>query len=492
MSFDIAIVGGGIVGCTIARQLSKYDLKVALLEKGHDVSLGATKANSGMIHGGYNAHRGSRKQFFNIRGNHLYQRLDDELNFGIDWAGSYVIAFNEEQERTLLNLQDNGQQGGLHTQIYAREETLERNPSLNPDLKRSLYCKHSAIVAPYEVCVAFAENAIKNGVEFFFNHEVNGIEREGENFRLLTSQKEIEAKIVINAAGLYSDTIAEMVGANHFKIIPRRGSYLLFRKGTSRVVSGFIFSCPSSKGKGVTISPTYHGNLFIGPDTISSGNKEDRGTELDSLAAIVKEASSLLPDLPMDKIIRTYSGVRASSTEKDFIVEESAVSGFINVAGIESPGLSAAPAIAEHVALLVKKTNRVKMVRRDDFDPYRPALTERKILENMKPHDEIKPLLNLPDDDENQVICRCEQVDRKTILNALRGDIPLRHLEGLKRRIRTGMGVCQGAYCESRLTKMVSQFYEIDKSEIYGYDWEQRDQNRVTPKEFQQYWRENE
>ncbi len=489
-NFDVAIVGAGICGCAIARELSKYDLNIALIEKGHDVSLGATKANSGMIHGGYNAHAGSIKQTLNIRGNQLYRSLDQELNFGIDWIGSYVIGFTQEDEQTLLSLQDNGQKGGLHTQIYSREETLERNPNLNPKLKRSLFCKHSGIIAPYEACIAFAENAVKNGVELFLNNEVKSIEKREGGFIINTPQTEIKAKVVINAAGLYSDVIAAMLDADNFRIIPRRGSYLLFNKGANKLVSGFIFSCPSSTGKGVTVSPTYHGNLFVGPDAMKAASKEDTGTELEALVKIIEDAQHLIPSLPLEKLIRNYSGIRASSTAKDFIVEESRIAGFINVAGIESPGLSSAPAIAEHVVTLIKDMPEMTLVERSDFDPYRSSLTERKTLENMRPYAEIQPLLKLPDSDDEQIVCRCEQVSRATIINTLKeSPMPLTHLEGVKRRIRTGMGACQGSYCESRVKKIVAEFYNMNEADVKGYDWEQHKIKRVSTKEVRDYFR---
>ncbi|MCR1897570.1 FAD-dependent oxidoreductase [Irregularibacter muris] len=459
--YDLCIIGGGIVGTNIARELSKYQLNILVLEKEEDIGCGATKANSGIVHGGYVAKPDTLKGKLCIQGNRMYRQLNQQLNFGYKQTGALVLAFNQEDMEELEKLYQSGIENGVkEIEIIDREQALQMEPNLNPDIAAALYCGEVGITSPYEFAIALMENAIDNGVTLKLNTEVKNIEKDNGIFTIDTGEKSYQARYIINSAGVFSDKIASMVGQNTFDILPRRGQYVIFDKGTGEKVNHVIFQVPSKKGKGILVASTYHGNLMIGPNAEDTQNKEDVGTEKDALEEIVMTAKRSVPQFNLNQIIRTFSGIRATPTTKDFIIEETKEKGFINVAGIESPGLTASPAIALHVKDILKDMG-VELVLKEDFNPYRKPIIKEK---NLKP-EEIKDLLFI-DSAPEKIICRCEGVSEAEIVDALHRNIDIYSPDAIKRRTRAGMGRCQGGFCESRVREIISREKNIPLDQV--------------------------
>lgn len=464
MMYDIAIIGGGVIGCSIARELSKYKIKIVVIEGEEDVSCGATKANSGIVHGGYDAKHGTKKGYFSHRGNMLFDDLNKELNFGFEKIGSLVLAFDQEELKTLSKIIENGKKNGVNDlNIINREKLLEIEPNVG-DAIGALYCKGAGIVSPYEYCIALAENAILNKVEFKFNSKVNNINKKEDLYLIETALGDVKSKIVINAAGVNSDTISNMINDEYFHIIPRKGEYLVYVKGYGNRVNHVIFQCPNEKGKGVLVTPTYHNNLMVGPDAQIMDDKYDTSTSTDNLFEIIGKVDKSIPNLDNKKIIRSFAGTRATSSLHDFIIEETKSKNFINVAGIESPGITSSPAIAQYVSNLVG--NIIDLPKNDEFNPHRDANIIKKSIEDMLPMKAVNEYINLDDNNPDRIVCRCEQVRQKDILDALDRGIDVTSTDGVKRRTRAGMGICQGKFCEPRVKKIIAKRYGISEDEI--------------------------
>lgn len=462
--YDIVIIGAGVVGTMISRELSRYDLKIALVEKEYDVSCGSSKANSGIIHGGYDAKHGTLKSKLSRRGNQMYEKLNSELNFGFDKTGSLVLGFNEDDLEKLNELKENGIKNKVDDlRIIMKDEIKELEPNINEEVYCALYCPSAGIVSPYEVTIALAENAVDNGVELFLNEEVIGITKE-KHFVVKTKNRECSTRYIINCAGLYSDKIANMAGIDDFYIIPRKGEYMVFEKFYGDLVNHVLFQVPSPLGKGVLVTRTYHNNLMIGPNAQEISSKDDTGTSLENLKSIFIKSQRSIKDIEARKIIRSFAGIRATSDKHDFIIEESSLENFINVAGIESPGLTSAPAIAEMVIkdILLPKE---KFIEKTNFNPFRKAIIKRKSKDNLLSPLELKPLI-----DNEEFICRCEQVEKSVILDALSRNIKVTSVDGVKRRTRAGMGICQGAFCGKRVKKVISEYYDIALEDIKDRD----------------------
>jgi len=452
--YDVAIIGAGIVGTAAARWLSRYDLDVALLDKGNDVSMGATKANSAIVHGGYAESGSTLRGRLCYLGRLQFKKLDQELNFGFRESGSLVVTA-EDDPAPLERLLEQGQLNGLDDlEIISQERLREMEPALNPDLKWALYCRGAGVCSPYEMAIALAENAIANGINLFLEHEVIGIRKEQSGFIIETTKGEIWSRFVINAAGVYADHIARMVGIDDFEILPRSGQYLLFVRGSGKPINSVIFQLPTDKGKGVLLTSTYYGNLLIGPDASDDSSKDDTSTDVQRIAAIYRQCRELYDKLDPRQFIRSFTGIRARSSTNDFIIEESRVPGFINVAGIQSPGLTAAPAIADMVVDILKNAG-LELVEKTDFNPYRPPIIQKK---ELRPRSEIEPLLHIPSSPE-KIICRCEQVTEGEIVDALHRGIKLKTIDAVKRRTRASMGWCQGSFCRTRIAEVMEREY---------------------------------
>jgi glycerol-3-phosphate dehydrogenase len=479
--YDVIIIGAGIIGTSIARELSKSKAKVLLLEKGIDVSMGATKANSAIVHGGFAEKNEALKGRLCYKGRVQFKRLNEELNFGFKETGSLVITMDDDKE-PLEKLMANGIKNGLDDlEIIGPDRIRELEPELTHDVKWALYCKGAGICSPYEMAIAMAENAIKNGVTLELEQQVTNVEKVGDAFKVTTDKGVFEGKYIVNAAGVYADDISKMVGVNNFEILPRSGEYILFTRGTGDPINTVIFQLPTKYGKGVLVASTYYGNLLIGPDASDEGTKDDTSTHIERVADIYKQTKALYGKINSKQFIRSFTGIRARSTTDDFIIEETSVKGFINVAGIQSPGLTSSPAIAEMVIGILKDAG-LKWEDNENFDPYRKPIVTKKPL---KPLKDIKDLIELPTGSKGRIVCRCEQVTEEEIVDALHRGIKVKTVDGVKRRTRAGMGWCQGEFCKPRVIEIMEREYgeKIDP----GFDVEHSGVNRVQKSDLLDY-----
>ncbi|MGO1479453.1 NAD(P)/FAD-dependent oxidoreductase [Senegalia sp. (in: firmicutes)] len=457
--YDISIIGAGVIGGSIARELSKYDLNISLIEKEGDVSLGASKGNSGIVHGGYVSEHGTLKGELCIKGNRMFEELDKELNFGYRKTGGLVVAFDEEDEKSLERIYENAIKVGHDEDdisIISFDEIKKIEPNISEKVKSGFYCKSVGVTSPYEMTIALVENAIENGVNLKLNTEITNIIKKEDYFILKTKDKEIHTKYIINAAGIYSDNIANMVGDNSFKILPRKGQYILLGKDQGNLVNTVIFQTPTNKGKGVLVTTTFHGNFMIGPDAEDIRDRWNVDTTLESLNEIVVSARKSIPDFNIKRALTTFSGIRARSNTGDFIIEESNIKRFINVAGIDSPGLTSSPAIGLMVVDILKEIG-LKLKKDKDFNPYRKSIIKNK--EGFEGEIDHK-------DPKKNIICRCEKVTEYEIIDAMNRNIPIKSIDAIKRRTRAGMGNCQGRFCRPRVKKLISEEKDIPIDQV--------------------------
>lgn len=462
---DVIIIGAGVVGSAVARELSKYKLDISVLEMGEDISTGATKANSGIIHGGYDATHGKSKGFFSRKGNQMFDLLEKELNFGFSRCGSLVLAFSEGERLHLEKIIENGVLNGVHDlEVIGQEELRKLEPNVSKEALYALHCPSAGIASPYEFCIALMENAVSNGVELHLNTEVTGISRSDDVFTLKTTKGEFKGKYIINCSGVNSDKISNLVGIDDFHIIPRKGEYLVFQRGYGEIINKVLFQCPTKDGKGILVTPTYHNNLMVGPNAQEVNRKDDVSTSKEVLSSVVSIAKKTIPDLDTKKIIRSFAGIRATSSTGDFIIGKTNVDNFINCAGVDSPGLTSSPAIAEHVVNLIK--SELPLEKNPDFNPTRDRIAIKLTPQNTLNMKDVLPLTNLPLGDKDRIVCRCEQVTEKTIREALDRGIPIDSTDGIKRRTRAGMGICQGAFCTSRVKELIADHCNIPLEEV--------------------------
>jgi len=475
--YDFIVVGAGVIGSMIARELSRYEVKVLLLDKEGDVSNGASKANSGIVHGGYDAKHGTMKSKFSRAGNRMYKGLNEELNFGYTECGSMVLAFSEEDFATLEALKVNGELNGVDDlEIIDQAEVRRMEPHIHRSVLGALYCPTVGITSPYELTIALAENAVTNGVELRLNQKVMSIIKE-ELFTVRTQDQTYRGKYVINAAGAYSDKIAAMLGLNDFTIIPRRGEYILLNKDQGHLANTVLFQCPTDKGKGILVTKTYHGNLMLGPNAQEVDHPGDVGTNKEVLDYIVATAKNSIPSFDIRHTLTAFSGIRATSSHHDFIIEESSVKGFINVAGIESPGLTSSPAIGKYVISLIQAMG-VVLKEDPSFNPLRPGI--------IKPKDEgFEGVIDGPTPDNN-VICRCEKVTEGEIIDALNRGIDVNSIDSIKRRTRAGMGPCQGSFCGKRVAAVIAKTKGISLEDVPKRG---QGSSLLPPREDRMFWR---
>lgn len=458
--YDVCIIGAGVVGCSIARELSKYKLSICLLDKSDDVSNGASKANSGIVHGGYAAKYGTLKAELNFKGNRLYEKLNEELNFGYRKTGGMVLGFNEDDLQTLKSLYKNGIKNGVKVsemEILSAEKIIDIEPNINKDVKYALYSSDIGVTSPYELTIALAENSIKNGVKLFLNNEVSSISKDTKGFAVATQNQKYESKYIINAAGVFSDKIANLIGIYSIDILPMRGQYLLFQKQQGYLANTVLFQIPTKLGKGILVTQTYHGNLMLGPNAEEVDTRDNLATTEDTLNYIIDTARKSVPGFDISKILTSYSGIRATTKLGDFIIEESEIKGFINVAGIDSPGLTSSPAIAILVKDILEKSGLI-LNNNEDFDPYRAPIIIKKDLNFKGEVDSKNPADN--------IICRCEKVTEAEIIDALFRGIVVKSIDGIKRRTRAGMGLCQGSFCGNRVKKIIAKELNIKEEEV--------------------------
>lgn len=460
-SADVVVIGGGIVGTAVLRELSKYDLKCILVEKEPDLAMGTTKANSAILHAGFDAPTGSLKAITNVRGNKLYHELEQELDLDIKWTGSLVAATTDEEMATLQELLERGKANGVEgLKILSREEVLQKEKNLT-SVKGALWAPSAGVCWPFGAALAFARCAVQNGAEVMRDCRVLGfIKEDGRITGVETSQGVIKTKYVVNAAGVYADEIAKLAGDESFTITPRKGEYILFDKtACSSLVFGVVFPTPTKKSKGILVCTTTHGNTFIGPNAQDMEDKEDHAVTAEGMNEIIASARKLIPNLPMGAAITEFSGLRAVSSTGDFIIGASAVAGLYNAAGMQSPGLTAAPAVAEMLAEAIVKDSGAQA--KTDFKAELP----KKPVFNRLNWDKQAELIK-----ENslygRVICRCETITEAEIVEAIHESCGARTVDGVKRRTRAGMGRCQGGFCGPRVTQILARELNIPVPEV--------------------------
>lgn len=483
--YDVVIIGAGIEGTAIARRLSRYQLNIALVDKENDVSMGSTKANSAIVHGGYAESNAKVKGRVCFQGRKQFAQLDEELNFGFRETGSIVITTNEEDLPGLQALKENGELNGLpDLEILDHDQIMALEPNVNPEVKYALYCKGAGVCSPYEMAIALAENAIHNGVELFLNTEVTAIEKRENGLLVKAGDQSFETRFVINAAGLFSDRIDQMVNEPSFTIYPRSGEYLLFAKGTGEALNTVVFQMPTKMGKGILVTSTYHGNLLLGPDAVNEAPEEaNRGTLVERLYDIYQSGLHTTKEINPNRCIRTFTGLRAVSSTDDFVIGTTATKGFINVAGIQSPGLTSAPAIADMVTDILAKEG-LNLVEDPTYDPYRKPIIEKR---DPIPQAELARRADM-DHCPERIVCRCEQVTEGEIIDSLNRGIKVLTVDGVKRRTRASMGYCQGSYCRIRIKEVIEREYGITIDPLS--DIQSACDSRVVRQEFIRYCQE--
>ena len=461
MNYDVAVIGAGVIGSLIARELSRYELKIALVEKYNDMAMGTSKANSAIVHAGYDAKPGSLKAKLNVEGCALMPELCQTLGVPFKPLGSLVVAFSDEEVETLGELLERGKTNGVpDLEIYDRNKLKEAEPYISDDAKAALWAPTAGIICPYELTIAAAENAVVNGTEFIRNFEVKKIDFDGEIFTVSNGKNEIRTKYIINAAGVYCDEIAALIGDDSVHTIPRKGEYMLCDKSVGTLANHTIFQCPSKMGKGVLVTPTVDGNLLIGPSAIDIDDKDDVATIAETLSGVLETAKKSVPCLTARDVITSFAGLRAHCTRNDFIIEPSEKNAqFINVAGIESPGLSSAPAIALYVKEIL--LNAMPCNEKADFNPVREEPVRFRHMSN----EERKALIE-KNPAYGRIICRCETITEGEILDAINAPAGARDVDGVKRRTRAGMGRCQGGFCGSKVVELLAQELGVEINEI--------------------------
>ncbi len=452
--YDVIIIGAGVTGSSIARRLSRYKLDVLVLEKENDVSMGASKANSAIVHGGYAEPHSELRGRICYEGRKEFNKLNEELNFGFLENGSLVLAFDEEDEKELQNLMDMGLENGLDDiEIIDQAKLREIEPNVSDEATAALYCKGAGVCSPYEYVIALMENAIANGVELRLLSEVTNIEKTEDCFKVETNLGDtFEGKYVINASGLRGAKISEMITETDFTIHPRSGEYLIMQKGTGSRVKQVLFQTPSPKSKGILVTRTFHNNLLLGPDAIDE-EEIDRGTHLERLSEIYGLAQKSVKEdvIDLKEFIRSFAGLRPASSTGDFIIENTKTDGFINVVGIQSPGITSSPAIAKMVEGILKDIG-LKLEEDPSYNPHRDPIIEYKELEDFN---KVIKKVDLPLGNPERLVCRCEQVSEETIRDAMNRGIPCLSFDSIKRRTRAGMGFCQGSFCRSRVIEVM-------------------------------------
>lgn len=449
ITVDVAIIGAGIIGAVLARELSRFELRVVLLEKDVDVAVGASKANSGIVHSGLHDAPGTLKAKLCIEGNRLYPELCADLDVPFRSNGALVVARDESERISLERLYRQGRENDVFgLELLSRDELSKIEPNLSPALTAALWAPSGGIVAPFELVFALTENAISNGVNLLLQTEVKGMDRDGEDFILQTNRSTIRSRFLVNAAGVESGRIARMIKDDSFEIFPRKGEEYLMDRRLGEIIHRTVFPLPTPESKGILAIPTVEGNLMIGPTAQSVEDGNDRGTTAQGWEGIFREARQLLPSLSSADLISAFAGLRAVSDREDFILEASPIHPrFIHAAGIKSPGLTAAPAIAFYLLDLLHDVG-LNLIPNKQFHP------ERRVIRMRDMDRQRQDALIRSEPGYSRIVCRCETVSEQEIRDAVcRGATTL---DGVKLRARCGMGRCQGGFCTPSVIRIIS------------------------------------
>ena len=458
---DVIIIGAGAVGSFIARSLSRYELSLLVIEKENDVGDVTTMANSAISHSGYDPIPGTKKAIFNVAGNKMMPEVCKELDIPYGKVGTLTVAIEDEQIPMLQELLERAKQNGVKARLVSADELKKMEPNINPEAKGALLCPDGGIVNPFLLPVRAMENAMDNGAELHLDEEVIGIEKVKDHYVVKTNKASYEAKVVVNAAGLHSDDIAKMIEPISWSIIPRKGEYYVLDHYAPGLVNHVLFPLPSAKGKGVLVTMTTSGNYLVGPSSEIMNDKDSVSTDVLTLDSVKAQAMTLVPKIPFNQQIRVYAGVRATPSTHDFIIEPSKkYADFINVAGIESPGLVSSPAIGEYVATklvgavlpLKEKASYEKSVK-PYVNPLLMPLAERNAL--IKAHPEY-----------GVMVCQCEKVSFGQILDVLSRKVPCLSVKALKKRTRAGFGKCQGGFCQPQVVRLLAEYYHVTPLEV--------------------------
>ena len=459
---DILIIGAGVTGCAVARALSRYQGHITVLEAGEDVAVGASKANSGIVHAGFDAHAGTRKAYFNVKGAKMYAALAEEMGVPYVNNGALVLGFTQEDLQTLKELYDQGLVNGVEgLELLTREQVLEMEPDTNPGVTGALLAKTSAVVSPYEMTLALAYHAAQNGVEFVFDAPVTAIEHDAGVYTVTAGGRQYQAKAVINCAGVHSGQIRALMSSEKIQIIPRKGEYYLMDATIPCPFQHTMFQCPGKMGKGVLVTPTAHGNVLLGPSAEDVPQDDDTATTRTGLDFVLEKCRLTWPQVNTRGTITTFAGIRAHEAGGDFLVGKvpGAPAGAFEAAGVESPGLTAAPAVGEELAAMA--ADYLQLAQKENWLPPVPLL---------------KPFFSMNDAQRAQacaenaaygsLICRCEQVTEAEILDAIHRPVGARSLDGVKRRTRAGMGRCQGGFCSTRVLEILCEELQLSPLEV--------------------------
>lgn len=462
MVYDIVIIGAGVTGCAIARELSRYDANILVLDREEDVCCGTSKANSAIIHAGFDAAEGSMMARMNVRGNAMMDDLARDLDIPFRRNGAMVVCIDEKERGGLQTLYDRGVKNGVEgLRIIERDELLQMEPNLTDEAVCALYAPSSGIICPFRLTIAMAECASQNGVEFSFDTRVDAILRDKEGlWHLTTGKGPVVTRYVINAAGVYSADFHNRVSATTLRIVPRRGDYCLLDKEAGTHVSHTIFPQPTAMGKGILVTPTIHGNLMVGPTAIDIDDLEATATTQQGIDTLIAGASLYVKDIPIKKVITSFAGLRAHEDGHEFILGESEdAPHFIDCAGIESPGLTSAPAIGEYIGNLMKE--KMDLKNKPDWNGIR-----RDVLRPTGLDMDARNELIRSNGAYGTIICRCESISEGEILDAIHRPVGARSLDGVKRRTRAGMGRCQAGFCSPRVMEILQRELDIPMEDV--------------------------
>ena len=460
--FDIIILGSGVTGAFIARELAKYKVNVLVLDKENDVGNVTSMANSAIVHSGYDPLSHTLKAKFNVLGNKMYDKVCEELDVKFIRTGSMTVATSEEHLKVLENLRQRAKENGVETKLLTKEEAHAKEPNLSDNVIAALFCPTAGIVDPFNLVVHAMENAIDNGVKLMLNQEVIGLTKIEDGYKVITKTDTFEGKIIINATGVNGDYISSLACDNKVTIKARKGEYYVLDHFDDSFLSMPIFPLPSIKGKGILMTPTSSHNYLVGPSSEFVDDKYDVSTDSLTLSEVKKQASLIMKNIPFNMTIRTFAGNRPTPSNHDFVIQIENEH-FINVIGIESPGLASAPAIGEYVVnALVSKL--IKLNKKDDFNPYVKKYAHMKDLSLKERNELIKS-----NPKYGHIICKCEYVSEQEILDVLNRSCPPHSIKALKKRVRAGFGRCQGGMCQPSVLNILASYYNVDVKDV-NYD----------------------